>query len=98
MFFLVIGCQSEQKPNIPEEKMVNIFVDIHLIEASLLGYSDEQKDSLSNVYYSQIYEIHGVSEDEFLKEMDYLKRHPDYLGGLYEKVLEEIDKRETELK
>ena len=97
-YLVVAGCIKNEGPTIPQEKMVDILVDIHLIEASLLGYSEEQKDSLTHLYYGQIYEIHSVSEDSFLTEMNYLKHHPDYMSKTYEKVLEEIDRREAELK
>ena len=98
-FLLVlISCKKAEGPGISQKKMVDILVDVHLVEASLLGYSEEMKDSLSQLYYGQIYEIHSISKDSFLIEMDYLKHYPDYLGKIYEKVLEEIDKREAELK
>lgn len=77
--------------------MVNILVDVHLAEAALLGFSEIQKDSLSQIYYNQIYEIHAISEESFKTEMDYLKHHPEYLEKIYKLVLEEIDKREAEL-
>ncbi len=96
--FVLTGCRKTEGPVIPLEKMVDILIDVHLVEASLLGYSDEMKDSLSQLYYNQIYEIHSISKDSFLIEMDYLKHHPDYMGHVYEKVMEEIDKREAELK
>ena len=96
--FFGFGCQQAKRQAIPEKKMIDILIDVHLIEASLLGYSNEQKDSLTQLYYHQIYEIHSISEEEFLSEIKYLKRHPKYLGQIYEQVLEEIDKREAELK
>ena len=96
--FVGFGCKKDERPTIPKEKMVNVLVDIHLIEASLLGFSDEQKDSLTQLYYGQIYEIHSISEDSFLTEMDFLKQHPKYLEETYKKILEEIDRREAELK
>ena len=92
------SCQKQESPSVDQEKLINILVDIHLVEASLLGFSDEQKDSLSALYYQQIYEIHSIAEDSFLNEMKYLKSHPDYMIDVYEKVLEEITKRENELK
>ena len=97
-FIIGFGCQKAKRQAISQEDMVNILIDVHLVEASLLGFSDEQKDSLSQLYYQQIYEIHSVSEEEFMNEMAFLKRHPDDLSLIYEKVLEEIGKRETELK
>ena len=95
---LLLACEKPENHIIEQEKMVNILVDVHLIEASLLGYSEEQKDTLTELYYNQIYEIHAVTENDFLEEMDYLKKNPEKLKELYEKVLEEIDKREAELK
>lgn len=97
--FLIIltGCKKTEKPNIAEDKMVNILVDVHLAEAALLGFSEAQKDSLSLIYYNQIYEIHAISEESFKTEMDFLKQHPEYLEKTYKLVLEEIDKREAEL-
>ena len=95
---LVSACKKQQVPSVDQQRMINILVDIHLVEASLLGFSEEQKDSLSDLYYHQIYEIHSITEDSFLNEMKFLKSHPDYMIETYEKVLEEISKRENELK
>ena len=96
--FFVIGCKEPDQPSISQEKMIDILIDVHLIEASLLGFSEEQKDSLSLAYYDQIYQIHSISEEEFIEGMEYLKGHPDYMTKTYEKVLEEIDKKEAEMK
>ena len=98
-FYLLLGgCKKAEKPIIDEKKMVDVLVDIHLIEASLLGFPDNQKDSLSPIYYRQIYEIHSISEDSFLTEMNFLKHHPEYMEHIYKLVLEEIDRREAEFK
>jgi uncharacterized protein DUF4296 len=97
-FIVTLGCQKEETPTIPQEKMINILVDVHLVEASLLGFSGEQKDSLSQLYYDQIYQIHSISKDSFLTEMSFLKQHPEHLEEVYKKVIEEIDKREANLK
>lgn len=91
------SCTEEEKPGIQPETMVDILVDVHVAEAALLGLSEEQKDSLTAVYYQQIYEIHGVSEESFGREMDFIKRHPKYMDELYTLVLEELAKREAAL-
>ncbi len=90
-------CTDEEKPALPKDTMVNILVDVHVAEAALIGLAEQHKDSLAEVYYQQIYEIHGVSEESFSREMDYIKRHPEYMDDLYTLVLEELAKREAAL-
>ena len=70
-FFIGYGCHKAERQGIPNEKMINVLIDVHLIEASLLGFSNEQKDSLSGLYYQQIYEIHSISEEEFINNQSH---------------------------
>lgn len=101
-FVLVLSCTNsneQAKKQVPEDKMVSILSDIHVLEAKLEGDNMPQ-DSLASYlkyYYSSIFEEHGVEEEKFKATLDYYEHHPTKMDELYEKVVGELSKREADL-
>lgn len=97
--FLILSCgtKTEELP-INEEKMVNIFMDVHVAEAVLQSLTMELKDSMAEVYYQQIYEIHQISKEDFEKTIHLLRENPLRLERLYSKVIAGLGKKEAKTK
>ncbi len=56
----LFGCSKPRAElTIPEEELVKILADAHLIESALSTNYSTVKDSLTNLYYGQMYEIRG---------------------------------------
>lgn len=86
------SCQEEEiNPQIPDETMVKILTDLHISEAAILSLNQKIKDSISVVYYQQVFEIHGVKDSVFYKDLEILRGDAKRLEGVYLKVLENIE-------
>jgi hypothetical protein len=76
--------------NMPEEQLVNVLADVHIAEAAIQNLRGETKDSTANLYYDQIYTIHGVTETQFLEAIDILQENPILMDQVYAQVLEKL--------
>ncbi|MFT7605055.1 MAG: hypothetical protein ACI8VT_002648 [Saprospiraceae bacterium] len=97
--FLILSCQP--KPDmleIPQEKLILVLADVHFSEGALLSIYPSQKDSLRDLYYQQIYQIHEISEQAFEHDVTLLKFNPKLMEEIYEKVLEELDSKMEKVK
>lgn len=89
---IVSGCHKEEaKLQIGEEKMIKILTDLHISEAAILSLNQKIKDSMSTVYYKQIFEIHQVEDSVFYKDLEMLRTNSKELEKIYEKVLTEVE-------
>ena len=87
-----LSCQEEEiKPQITDEEMIKILTDLHISEAAILSLNQKIKDSVSTVYYQQIFEIHGVTDSVFYSDLEILRKDAKRLEGLYQKVLDKIE-------
>jgi hypothetical protein len=87
-----LSCQDEEiKPQIPDEEMVKILTDLHISEAAILSLNQKIKDSISVIYYQQVFEIHGVVDSIFYKDLEVLRSDSKRLEEIYIKVLENIE-------
>jgi hypothetical protein len=78
---------------IEKERLIPILVDVHIAEAAVQSLRKQEKDSVIQVYYDQIFEIHKISEDDFYASMEVLKQDAYQLEQIYEVVLEEVTKK-----
>ncbi len=62
---LVFACQPAAAPTagttIPDEKMARILADLNLAEAATARLNGYPKDSLRQVYFKQVMEMHGIT-------------------------------------
>lgn len=97
----LLGCQQEKEEDpLPyeDEKIISILMDVHLAEAALQSLGKVMKDSMTGVYYDQIYTIHKISKADFEKMMALLRNSPKNLNRIYGQLMErvEIEEKETE--
>ena len=96
---LPVACRKERsKIPIKESELVNLLVDVHVAEAAVQDLYGETKDSVGQVYYHQIYQIHNIDQSLFDTTLAVLRRNPEYAGRVYQKVMQEIDRRQAEQK
>ncbi|MEM7104158.1 MAG: DUF4296 domain-containing protein [Bacteroidota bacterium] len=97
---LFINCGKNGNPGLnltyQEEKLVRILADIHLAEAVIQSIPASKRDSLSELYYAYIYEIHETNEQEYLRNRKALLSEPSEADKVYEKVIETLSKKEAE--
>ena len=94
-------CSQTEKsvPNefIQPDSMVALLIDIHLAEAAsnATRINDVQKFSAADLY-PVIFRTHHTDSAAFRKSFDYYLQHPKKLDKIYEQVLNELSKRESD--
>ena len=109
-FLLFIGLAAitacvEDKQMIPEgvlgkEKMHEVLIDVHLLEAkveklkkpedSILVYAKEE--------YEKLYYLHHITEQQFQRSFQFYQDNPNLMNEMYQQMIEEMTQREAELK
>ena len=84
------------EPDIPQDKMIQILKDIHLAEAIAQSERIHIKDSLLAIYYDDIYRIHNITKEDLERNIELWMSDAKVTDKLYEKVIEELSKEESE--
>ena len=103
-FFLFAFCKPKEN-SIPtdlvaQSKLIEVLVEIHLSDA-LINFRKIPKDSVafhSKVYHNQIFEQQRISREDFVRTYEFYEKNPELLAATYEIVLEELSKKEAELR
>ncbi|WP_430812753.1 MULTISPECIES: DUF4296 domain-containing protein [unclassified Carboxylicivirga] len=94
------------RPKVPrhladEERMTAVLADIYQLESVLsqtrLTYNSAKEDKVSG-YYRNVLDKHGMSKADFDSAMVWYAAHPTVLSDVYEEVIEELSRRDAELK
>jgi len=91
------SCQSGGDLNnlpIPKEKLVTVISDAYIVEAAIQNYTQDIKDSLSDYYYEQLYEIHDITKEDYQKSLEIVKKYPDVLDSLYQNIADHLNELE----
>jgi hypothetical protein len=102
MLLIVSACKQNRKvdkPPIERDKMVQIMVDIHLLEAQQQSTQILEKGRVYNtiVGYEKIFGKHGVTAEQFQDTFEYYRDHPKEMDDLYQLVIDEVTRRESEI-
>lgn len=91
--FLMTNCgkQEEEAMEINEDRLVQIMVDLHVIEASLATVNSSYRDSIRQVALEKCAGLHKISVEELEKELLYVDRNPGYQQLLYKRVLDTLE-------
>lgn len=54
--------------------------DLYIAEAATNGLGGYEKDSLTHVYYEQVFEMHGVTKEEYEKNIRLLSQNELHIG------------------
>ena len=89
LFFVLISCGEEDVQfTMPEDDLVKLLYDIQVAEAALQTVHSEVKDSVVDIYYEQIFEIHGTTKEILVKNIEVLKQKPIKSHEIYKKVID----------
>jgi hypothetical protein len=93
IFLAFISCEEKPSCTMPEEQLVLVLGDMQVAEAAAQSLIGAVKDSVLEVYYDQIFSIHGVERASFELCFDELQQDPQRLSLIYEKVIEELKRQ-----
>lgn len=84
-------------PEFDEKQLISVLIDVHVAEAAAQNLRGRTKDSVLNVYYEQIFQVHGMDRAAFEATMESLREDPVRLEALYSEVMKEMERREAAL-
>ncbi len=87
------------RPEIKEDKLVDLLVDIHLVDGYLTitgSRIEHDRDQIMGAY-GYVLRKHNVTPRQFSNTMKYYSRHIDDYEQFYNKVIEKLTIYETEI-
>jgi len=103
---LLLACTTDQQPVetqlipvdsiIPEQQMVLILADAHIIEAAMTIERNRGKNanSLADFYYAGLFKKFRISRKRYQQNLEYYQDDPDRFNKIYEDVIRELTERE----
>lgn len=80
---------------LPEEKMAEVLVDIHLLEASMnLNVAETDRVRPANI---DIFSKHGTTRQEYDESYRFYTENPEKLAEVYQLVLNSLSKMQAEV-
>lgn len=89
-------CKKKREVPIPKEVLVKVLADVHIAEAAMYLFSDRIKDSIGLVYHNQIFQIHGITQEDFDQSIEILREDPLLTSIIYTGVYERLDSLDQE--
>lgn len=56
--------------DLPDEKITKIMADLYVADAATNGLAGYEKDSLMKVYFKQVFEMHGVEQERYERNLE----------------------------
>ena len=92
--------QDDYKPSISQDELILIITDLQLVQAAL-RYKENAGQDIKNMnteYHQMIFDKYGVSKEELEENLEYYKLNIKEFNKIYEKVIENLSKLESEIK
>lgn len=97
----LFGCNrfADDKPTdlIPQDKMIEVLVEIHVADAVVEQKFGPQTPNLpmTNALYNRIYQNYGITAAQYKLSYRYYEAHPDIMDKMYTQVITELSKKEA---
>lgn len=89
-----ISKHSESLP-LPKDELKKILLDVHVAESAMGKLQNgPKKDSLAELYYNQIAEIHQIDRETLDSCLAILQRNPEMADEIYTEISEELEKKQ----
>ncbi|HZG00245.1 MAG TPA: DUF4296 domain-containing protein [Chitinophagales bacterium] len=101
VFSVFLSCGSEETaaPPLSEEKIIPVLVDVHLLEAQQQQQQPFEKGRVIStiVGYETIFRKHNITAEQFYDTFAWYRDRPKLMEELYQRVIEDVTRRESEL-
>lgn len=102
---LFLACSTEKPTEkippeiIPFDSMVTVMADIHIAETRMLmsGLPDSTAKTKQSSHYKFVFEKNKIDSAHFKKSFEYYSLHVSLMNNLYDKVIDELSKRQAEV-
>ena len=84
---------------IQPDSMVLVLADIHIAESKILTTGNPDSTAKANLasYYKFVFDKYKVDNIRFKKSFDYYSNHVSLMNDVYDKVIDELSKRQAEI-
>ena len=91
--FILANCgkQQEEVMEVDEDRLIQVLVDLHIIEASLTTVNSSHRDSIKQAALEKCAALHKISVEELEEELIYVDRQPEYQRMIYKRVLDTLE-------
>jgi len=92
-FFIIISCSIlENEKFIPKEKLVNILIEMHVLEASIdnLNLSKDSSMIFFKMREKEIFEKFNTDEETYRESFSHYFFEPKELDEIYETVIDSL--------
>ncbi len=104
MFLLFSGCAEMKPESVPknilsQDSMALVLADVLILDEGVI--KRKLTDSLRNLLnqkYLRVFEIHGITKEQFLISHEYYVTRPDQMELIYQEVIDELSRKEGVLK
>jgi Domain of unknown function (DUF4296) len=83
-------CTKKEKLPITEATMSEVLTDIHIAEGAVDNETTEMKDSITMLYYNQIFERNGIKQWQFDSAMSMMSKNPVLMERIFKSVIDKI--------
>lgn len=106
IFLLVISFTSCKKKQVEipvdilkQKEMIAVLADVQIAEAALTQQATKGKlaSDYTASYYKFVFEKHKITSQEFKRSMNWYTLHPDMLDKVYEEVINQLSKKQSEV-
>lgn len=99
---LIFSCNQEFKTPeyvIPQNEMVNIITDIHIIDGLFTVNKVRRKFAKDSIeYYNAVFTNYGYTRSDFDTSVNFYSEKIDEYDKIYEEVLNRLNEMETNIK
>ena len=75
LLLVLFSCENKsEQPTLSDEKISRIMADLFIADAATTGLAGFQKDSLTQIYFAQVFEMHHVTKEEYEKNLHLLAK------------------------
>ncbi|MDQ3047033.1 MAG: DUF4296 domain-containing protein [Bacteroidota bacterium] len=103
LILLMVSCGEKKSAKIPDsvlpmEKMAEVLVDIHLLEAAMnLNINPVTAPTMNIKTGSDVFKKNNITKAMYDESMDFYSLHPELLNSVYEVVLNDLSKKQAEV-
>lgn len=73
---------TAEQPSVSNEKMARIMADLSLADAATNGLTGYERDSLMQTYFKQVFQMHGLTQEEHEKNVRIYANDMDKMKAL----------------
>lgn len=100
----LFACAQEKKESIPsdiipKQKMADILLDVHLLEAAM-SLNTYRPDMVANGNHAPAFDVfkkNKTTEELYNESFEYYAQHPELLNEVYQLVMENLSKMQAEV-